>query len=518
MLSVRVLSVLAVVLLALLSVVSGQSGPPSLLFHDANNVATLRLFASCAINVHQIGANSATPTMMAFGGVDTTYTNFYSSYDLSTSGSFDNGFTAAQTPVLLYTPTAYSGCNPLGRVAAGGAFTSSGASATSFTLVIAGGKSCPSWTEMNDVIYSTDNGLSYDQATANAPWAARSDMEFVAEPNTLNIVLIGGVDAAGTFYNDVWLSSDGRGASWSRVTQAATFSAFQEGAASFLYDAASNNGVATLVLYNPIDNKVYTSVNRGSSWTMAFDMATGSWDSDEDARMVAGSDNALYLAGGNENGNDFVLFSPSTAKATSWSALNASNWNPNVSNTVQLVNFDYGCLAIRYQPSSTSPTGYHDQLVMFSGNLTVNDLVWSGFQCLFDEGTQMVTSAVAEIVQSGEVYTVAVTNPPATVAPQLIHHDAGQWLSYRLYADCEYDRHQAATKSTGLKMWQLGGFTSGYSYIDSIDYTSTGSWLNLQVINEPSYNSNGAAVSTPQRTSGSRRGLFVQRQLPLLRR
>ena len=487
MLTSRLLRVLVSVL-SLLSVVSAQSAQPTLLFHDANTVSTLRWYAGCAVNVHQIGKNSAIPTMMAFGGSTTSYT-IISSYDISNSGSFDNALSVGVVPTINYTPTGYSGCNPIGRVAPGGAWLNNG------NVVIAGGKACPSWSMTNDVIYSTDGGISYNQATANAPWMARSDFEFIAEPNTNNIVLMGGTDTNSLMYNDVWLSTDGQGAVWTVVTAAASFSLFQEGAATFLYDAASNGGIATLVLYHPIDNKVYTSINRGATWTTAFDFgASLTIDPDQDARMVAGSDNALYLAGGDETTDNEILFSPNFAKGSSWFTLNNSNWSPNVSNTVALDGFQYGCLAIRYQPSTTSPTGFHDQLVLFGGNITVEDLTWSGFQCLFDEGTQTVTSVVVEIIQPNEVYSVANSNPPAAIAPQLIHHDAGQWLSYREYADCEYDRHQAATKSSGLKMWQMGGFTSSFSYIDSIDYTSTGSWLNLQEFNEPTYS---GGTSTP---------------------
>ena len=84
----------------------------------------------------------------------------------------------------------------------------------------------------------------------------------------------------------------------------------------------------------------------------------------------------------------------------------------------------------------------------------------------------------------------------------MVYHDAGQWLSYRLYADCAYDVHQAVRKNVGLSMWQLGGFTSSYSYINSIDFTGTGSWTNLQEFDQPTY-SGGSSTPSGRVASGA---------------
>ena len=371
------------------------------------------------------------------------------------------------------------GAQPIGRVAGGGAYLSNG------NLIITGGKSCPSNVLMNDVIYSADGGLSYNLGVQRAGWTARADFTLVAAPNTNTVVLIGGSTSVGQ-QNDVWMSSDGQGAVWTQVTSAANFSPFQEGAASFLFDAASNAGIPTLVLYNPTDNVVYTSINWGASFTSINNLGNSiGLDPYQDARMVAGSDNSLYIAGGADAGINQVLYS--SDKGNTWALLNNSNYSPNISNTVALTAWMYGCLAIRYIPSATSPNGYHDQLVLYSGTLTVDNLLYSNYFCFFDTGAVSVTSVVAEIIQTGEVYSLGISSPPANQAPQLIHHDAGKWLFDRAYPDCAYDVHQAVRKGAGTTMWHMGGFVPGSStYINSVDLTTTGSWLNMQQFN-PAY-------------------------------
>ena len=507
----RLLALLAVLVSSVLflqsAAVRAQSSSLSnasvsaVLFHDPNTAVTYRQFSSCAVNVHQIGQYSSSPYMMAFGGADVNY-NILASYDLSTTGSWDSGFTAAAVPSFNYTVVGYSGCNPMGRVAGGGAWLSNG------NLVIAGGKACTGYTGANDVIYSTNLAASFSLATQAAPWSTRSDFGFAVAPNTNVIVLVGGTDVtSGNLLNDVWMSSDGIGAVWTLQTAAASFSTFQEGALTFMFDAASNSGgLATLVLYNPTNNAFFTSTNYGSTWTQTFSLNSVGIFPNQDARLVCGAANDLYMAGGEAVGSNQILYSGN--KGVTWSYLNNQNWSPNISNSVAIDDFTYGCLAIRYVPSSTSPYGYHDQLVMFAGNITVDNLVSSGYNCLFDTGTQTVTSLVAEIIQPNEVYSLATSVAPSGRSPQMIYHDAGQWLTYRLYADCAYDVHQAVRKTSGTAMWQLGGFTSSYAYINSIDYTSTGSWLNLQEWNKPTY-SNVPSSGTPSGRVAAGAGLLV---------
>ena len=189
-------------------------------------------------------------------------------------------------------------------------------------------------------------------------------------------------------------------------------------------------------------------------------------------------------------------------QAVTWSYLNTIDWNSNITNTVQLVNnpagagafpsgaFTYGCLAMRYTPSvtGTSPAGYHKQLSLYAGYIYADSIVDSGYNCYIDTGTTQVNSVVADIIAPNEVFTITQASSPNT--PGLIFHDASSLLPDRQYADCGYDVHQAAPARRGsnFSMWQLGGFSPSYAFLNSIDYTSTGNWANLQEFQNPTYN------------------------------
>ena len=85
---------------------------PTLLFHDSNTAVTTRKYPSCAVNVHSIGQNSASPAMMVFGGYDAN-SNVLATYDLTTTGQWDYGFLQAAKPTFNWAYQNYTGtsCN-----------------------------------------------------------------------------------------------------------------------------------------------------------------------------------------------------------------------------------------------------------------------------------------------------------------------------------------------------------------------------------------------------------------------
>ena len=303
------------------SLVSSQtnSSAPQVLFHGPNTALTLRWYASCAINVHQIGQWSATPTLMQFGGSTTGYV-VQGTYDLTTNGGWDNAFTLAATPALLYTPTGYSGCNPIGRVAAGGVFLANG------NLVVMGGKACPGWSLTNDVIYSTNNAASFDQAVAAAPGPPLR-LLLRCRPTTNTIVLAGGTDAIG-ITNDVWTSTDGKGAVWTLVTAAPGFPKYQEGPMTFLFDATTNGRHGHPRAVQPVRQLLLLLRQLRLYLDSDANLTTTGVNPNQDARMVAGADNSLFMAGGGGLGTNQVLYSSN--KGATWSYLNNQNWSPNV--------------------------------------------------------------------------------------------------------------------------------------------------------------------------------------------
>ena len=113
---------------------------------------------------------------------------FISSMDYSPNPSMTYPSTTTFTPTAFNwaVGTNYSGANPIARGAGSAVVMPSG------TVVVMAGKVSPSFAWVNDVIYSTNQGQSWNLATFTAPWAARSDLSVAVAPGTNNIVLTGG--------------------------------------------------------------------------------------------------------------------------------------------------------------------------------------------------------------------------------------------------------------------------------------------------------------------------------------
>ena len=294
----------------------------------------------------------------------------------------------------------------------------------------------------------------------------------------------------------VWISTDGLGAYWTLQTATGNFAPWTQGSIAFMYDS-----VPTLVMYSPWDNAIKTSPDLGKTWTAGASLAPLNSDPTIDARLIADVQNNVYLVGG-LSGNPQLLWSSSiTAASPTLSFLTQVNWSPNISNTVMIDYFTYGCLGFRYLPSSTAPApGYHRQLILYGGTIQVDNLVDSNYRCFFDTGSvsfPQTTSLQAEIIFPGEVYTLATQTPPASLQPRLITHDAAQLLTPRQYADCAYDVHQAVRKTANFSMWQLGGYDENGNFLNSVDYTPTGSWSNIRVFSQPGYSGVPAGSSAP---------------------
>ena len=76
-----------------------------------------------------------------------------------------------------------------------------------------------------------------------------------------------------------------------------------------------------------------------------------------------------------------------------------------------------------------------------------------------------------------------LTQVPTSVSgggqPVIAFHDAGlpSALGLSGYSTCAYDVHALLNASSMTpRMWQLGGFTSNYTNINTISYTATGNW------------------------------------------
>ena len=206
------------------------------------------------------------------------------------------------------------------------------------------------------------------------------------------------------------------------------------------------------------------------------------------------------MAGGAEVGGQ-VYFS--TNAGVRWSLLPLTTVSPNIliADPMELTNFQYGCLAINYVAAAGAPQGYHKQLLLYGGFLNAQQVTNTGFGCSQLGSSTAYTSIVADLLFPGETVSDVseYSAPTSATNVSMIFHDAANQLIYRAYSFWHYDVHAAITRSSNVRMWQFGGFTSydnpavpAWSFIPTVDYTATGNW-NAYTTFTPTY---GSTIST----------------------
>ena len=470
-----------VVSLSLLSFAVGQVATPSFLLYNPTPSISSRSYAACAQDVTAVGQNSTSVGMWVVGGYINGY--FYDTYDYSTTGSFSATTALIQsTPTFTFNYTAggqYVGSGPLGRLGPVFGVLGNG------NLIYGTGKDANSYNRSNDFIYSVNKGATWSVATAAAPFQPRSDASLAVNPGTNTAVIAAGAlgiasNSGGTPTNDIWISTDGIGAIWTFVGYTPG-NAFDDGAIAFLYN--SNN---TLVLYNTNNNLFYTSLNYGVNWTFISVVNINGVSPGAASELTVDSANNIYIAGGVAEGGQIWF---SSDKGGHWTIATQITNDPNVAVVISLTSFSYGCLGIIY---STAPAGsvnaVQTNLVFYGGNAIsavydTNPTSGSGLSaCASGTGTANFQSITAEVVFAGQTLpAITTTQTPSSInggQPVVDFHDASSPsnLTLALYPSCGYDVHALLTRSTTPRMWQLGGFTSSYSYINTIEYTATGNW------------------------------------------
>jgi hypothetical protein len=165
------------------------------------------------------------------------------------------------------------------------------------SIVLMGGENFRLSTRFNDVWRSVDQGATWTQMTAAAPWTARSNHTSVALPDG-SIVLMGGYYRAetGIHLNDVWRSTD-QGATWTQVTAAAEWTA-RSGHTS----VALPDGSIVLMGGYYWDgstyrlNDVWRSTDQGATWTQVT--AAAEWPARYGHTSVALPDGSIVLMDG----------------------------------------------------------------------------------------------------------------------------------------------------------------------------------------------------------------------------
>ena len=219
----------------------------------------------------------------------------------------------------------------------------------------------------------------------------------------------------------------------------------------------------------------------------------------------------MYLAGG-VNENNQIFFS--SDKGTTWAQMGQVTFYPGarIADAVQVSSFTYGCLAINYISAPTVPGAYRKQLIQYAGTLNAAADTNSWLGCSFTTSAQY-TSVTNELILPGETVFQALgqgMGPNLTQTASLVFHDgASQITTQRWYPDCTYDNHAAIKRSSVVKAWQLGGFTTDntWQYINSIDFSSTGTWNNYQTIVNVSYTSSSSSYSGTGQTGKAGAGV-----------
>ena len=260
-------------------------------------------YAACAWDAHSL---AATPLMIAVAGEKLESSaliinDVWLSYD---------GWTTAQPKGSSIMA---DGTGPIvPRRAASAAYLQNG------NLVWLGGKNGTTPVYSALVTYSTDVGTTWTTATTFMPWGARSDMAVCALPKTNTIIMAGGVgpqifgstQGTSVFFSDVWRSTDGIGAVWTRLNPAIGVG-FHGGSCVGLYDSAalsatSTQQYSTIVVVSSYSSGNYRSFDGGATFEQLNvpwpEPVNGNGGGVENARifmsLAVDYDNVLYVLGG----------------------------------------------------------------------------------------------------------------------------------------------------------------------------------------------------------------------------
>jgi hypothetical protein len=297
----------------------------------------------------------------------------------------------------------------------------------------------------------------------------------------------------------VWLSTDGIGQVWKLQTATPPFGTFQEGSLTFMYDsvAAGNGGTkdyATLVLHGDTVNMIFTSTDMGVTWATlvqpAHEYGSGG------RRLIADLNGYLYLVGGANVFNQ-VYFSADVGNT--WSVVQQENFNPNMTGAISVTLFQHGCLAMQFQQSSVTASGYQQVIAVYGGTLNAAQYMYSGFQCVTTSPSIQYSAAQVDIIFSGDGYQppVTTTTSKSSNVPQVVFHSPANLLLPRSYPDCAYDVHALGRKSSSPSMWQLGGWTSTGAFSNTIEFSNSSVWSTFTAIIPVT--TNGGSV--PSRTA-----------------
>ena len=330
----------------------------------AASIIPRRTYPACAYNVH--APANALPAMWMLGG-EVNYTNQILTNDVwySTDG-FNQDAHQIQPTSLLNAP---------------GNFTHRRAGTAVYlanqNLLWFGGKtddpSNANSGQMNSVYYSTDQGYTWSSTTA--AWSPRSDIAACVAPLTNTVFMVGGQVPSGADAADSWINTDGIGAVWTLANSSATpWAPFQSGACAFFYDSSLTNSsfsaaVATLMLLDN-DGAFYLSTNYGSTFSSG---QFGPWFVSGGSRnfmnLLIDHDNIAYVFSGQNYVDNQVYYSLN--KGSSWQVLASVN-SLGLPDQAQFQYATTSCAAFRlYENYVTS--AIYKSIVIYGGSIWLTD-------------------------------------------------------------------------------------------------------------------------------------------------
>ena len=357
-------------------------------------------------------------------------------------------------------------------------------------LLFGTGKIFPNGVRTNDIWVSQDLGNTWIPSALNPAFQPRSDASYATLPGTGQgtIVMAGGTVGGGNngyAVGEVWVSKDGVGATWTQATNATSFG-FTDSAMVFLYDTPN-----TLVLYAGLN--IYTSNDTGMTWSAGAYL--GQWTNGVTPPgygnvMVADSSNNLYLTGTTQQNNGQSNLYWSGNKGATWSMLPQIFASKSATTLLTLNNIEFACMGVIYSKSTVNSAPYlQTNLVIYGGTdiqADANSIVLNGTNwCPATVATAYSNfgAITANIVPPGfsnnDPDTTQVPTSAGGGQPLIAFHDSSSpaALGTAGYSTCAYDVHALLNSSNQTpRMWQLGGFTNTFSFINTVAYTATGNW------------------------------------------
>ena len=396
----------------------------------ATAILPRRTYPACASNIHQPATN---PMMFILGG-ELNYTNQVLENDIwySTDGFYADSHQIQPTS-LLNSP----GTNFTHRRAGTAVYLNNG------NLVWFGGKtddpSNASGGQLNTVYWSTDQGNTWSVSTAT--WTPRSDVAGCVPPYTNTIFIAGGqqfsvATQSATVVNEVWISTDGAGNTWTQGPNVA-YPQFQSATCAFYYDASiSNSSYAatnpTLFMAVNQNNTAnfLLSTDLGNSWGAgAQTVPWGAWNF---MNVLIDPSNNVYVLGGQNSDVSSVWWSNNYG--TNWYVLNAAN-SLNLADQATFYYATTSCAALTYYRNYTQTAGItYRSIALYGGSVWLSD--------------NNITESIHGITTTPVVMGANVPSIQWTTAGTAI-------LPHRTYPACAYNVH--ANPTLPPAMFILGG-------------------------------------------------------------